>query len=76
VCTCAIELKADRENYKTDWTIRKSRFSAGAGQTISTGYKFGRYVEYSQKFKENIERAKLEKQMGKTLKADMEKANG
>ena len=75
VCTCAIELKADRENYKTDWTIRKSRFSAGAGQTISTGYKFGRYVQYSQDFKEEMQRIKIERQMNTTLKIDMDKSN-
>ena len=73
VCTCAIELKADRPNFKTDWIIRKSRFSAGAGQTVSTGYKFGRYVEYSQHFKESMETKKLENEMNKTLKIDMEK---
>ena len=59
--TCAIEMKADRENLKTDWTIHKSRFTNAVGETISTGFKHGRFVKYDDKFINEVETIKIEK---------------
>lgn len=50
VATCAIEMVANREELCTEWVIHKSRFNEMVGETITTGYKDGRYVEYDEKF--------------------------
>lgn len=58
--TCAIEVRADRENYRTAWHIKKSRFSEGNGKTVYTGYDKGKYVPYDKDFLEKIEKMRLE----------------
>lgn len=59
--TCAIELSAERDDQRTAWTIRKSRFSEGVGDTIYTGFSKGKYVEYTPKFANEAELYKAEK---------------
>lgn len=86
VATCAIEMVADRENYRTQWTIHKSRFNESVGKGFWTGFSRGRYVSYDNTFimevarlKENrmLARAgvatKEDKESGSKLKELMEK---
>ena len=66
--TCAIEITAEREHLRTAWTIRKSRFASGVGETIHTGFDRGKYVLYTPEFanvaQQNIERRAQNKLMG------------
>lgn len=48
--TCAIEMIAERENQRTAFTIKKSRFSEGVGETVYTGFDRGKYVLYTPAF--------------------------
>jgi hypothetical protein len=48
--TTAIEVKADRENLRTEWIFRKNRFKGAVGISVITGYDKGRYINYSQDF--------------------------
>lgn len=48
--TTAIEVKADRENLRTEWVFRKNRFKGAIGISVFTGYEKGKYVEYDQEF--------------------------
>lgn len=65
VATCAIEIIADRENQRTLWRIRKSRFSAGVGKEVTTGYQNGRYVPYTKEFRQKALRRKEEMEMNR-----------
>ena len=66
--TCALEITAEREHLRTAWTIRKSRFAGGVGETIHTGFDRGKYVLYTPEFaniaQQNIERNSQNKLMG------------
>lgn len=66
-CTCAIEAKADKENSRTEWIFRKSRFSKAMGKTVITGFDKGRYVPYNREFARKSEAEKMERQMNATL---------
>lgn len=59
-CTTAIEIKVDRENLRTEWIFRKNRFKGAVGVSVFTGYDKGRYVEYTNEFK-NKHHVKKEK---------------
>ena len=48
--TTAIEVKADRENLRTEWIFRKNRFKGAVGISVFTGYDKGRYIDYDQEF--------------------------
>ncbi len=48
--TTAIEVKADRENLRTEWIFRKNRFKGAVGISVFTGYERGRYIDYDQEF--------------------------
>lgn len=50
--TCALEVKADRENKRTIFTVHKARFSEFLGRDISVGFEKGRYVKYTPEFKQ------------------------
>lgn len=54
VATCALEMVANRELLCTEWHIHKSRFNEAVGEKITTGYDKGRYVLYTDEFKENV----------------------
>ena len=64
--TTAIEVKADRENLRTEWVFRKNRFKGAVGMSVITGYNKGRYVEYDQEFKTKT-RLKKEQKNHSTL---------
>lgn len=59
--TCAINLIAERDRFRTAWTFVKSRFNEAVGKTIYTGYKRGMYVKYDDKFRD--EAAQMEEKM-------------
>jgi hypothetical protein len=68
VSTCAIEMIRNVENSTTEWIIHKSRFNEGVGESVLTGYRDGRYVEYTPEFIEGVnkmiadrERRKMDK---------------
>jgi hypothetical protein len=42
--TCAIEMIIRRKELQTLWVVHKSRFTEMAGETITTGYYKGRFV--------------------------------
>lgn len=67
VATSAIKVEADRENLRTGWTVKKTRFPESMGETIYTGFKKGRYVKYDQKFREYIENIKEERKHRATM---------
>lgn len=62
VATCAIEVKADRQNYKTDFIIKKSRFNGYVGETIEVGFDRGLYVPYTKDFKIRAHSLKIKKE--------------
>ena len=68
IATCAIELKAEREELRTAWTIHKSRFTQAIGQTIYTGFDRGKYVPYTSEFKNQIELKKQREEQQSLLK--------
>lgn len=67
VATCAIEVKADRENLRTSWTVHKSRFNDAVGKTFYTGYKKGMYVPYDKEFQMQMEEFKQKRQVTNTI---------
>lgn len=54
VCTCCIEMVADRVNRCTEWIVHKSRFNESVGESLQTGYDKGRFVVYDEKFKNKV----------------------
>ena len=52
--TCALEVRADRENKTTIFTVRKARFTDSLGKDITVGFEKGRYVRYDQNYKSKI----------------------
>lgn len=65
VATCALEIVADRENYRSQWTIHKSRFNESVGQGISIGFQRGRYVPYTPEFQLDVLKMKEARMMKK-----------
>lgn len=59
-CTCAMEVRADKENHSTVFTIHKSRFPASQGKSIRVGYQKGKYVEYTMEFEANSQVQKIQ----------------
>jgi replicative DNA helicase len=73
--TCSIEARADKENSRTSWVFKKSRFAQSVGKTIVTGFEKGRYVKYDRDFTTRTRDAKLEKEMAELRKRDSAKIN-
>ena len=65
--TTAIEVKADRDNLRTEWTFRKNRFKGAVGISVFTGYDKGRYVEYSKEFMNKVRLKNEKKQHAKLM---------
>jgi replicative DNA helicase len=74
-CTCAIEVKANKETSTTEWIFKKSRFAKAMGVTVKTGFDRGRYVPYNREFAAKVERERMEKQMAEIRKKDSAKIN-
>jgi replicative DNA helicase len=85
--TLAMELTVDYKLQTTMWTIWKSRYTSFIGTSVKTGFESGKYVEYTDAFKQKVmeknDRAALaehdattNKEAGKALKEKMEKPDG
>lgn len=71
--TTAIEVTAERENLRTKWTFRKSRFKDCVGTSIYTGYDKGRYVEWNDKFANKVRLKQDEKKHSVGMKSVFKK---
>lgn len=65
--TTAIEVKADRDNLRTEWTFRKNRFKGAVGISVFTGYDKGRYIEYNQDFMNQVRLKNEQKKHAKLM---------
>jgi len=74
-CTCAIEVKANKETSTTEWIFKKSRFAKAMGVTVKTGFERGKYVKYDREFAKKAHDEKLEKEMSRIRRQDSEKIN-
>jgi hypothetical protein len=54
VATCCIEMVKDATNRCTQWIVHKSRFNETIGGGFKTGYDKGRFVEYTDEFKRQV----------------------
>jgi hypothetical protein len=64
--TFICEIVADHEILKTTWVVHKSRFTDSTTEKIETGFDRGKFVPYSDAFKQNIAKivnARLEKKL-------------
>jgi hypothetical protein len=68
VCTCCLEMVANRKELTTEWMIHKSRFNESVGEKVTTGYDKGSYVLYDDKFREKVSQIKAARE-----KADLDK---
>jgi hypothetical protein len=48
--TCAMEVRADKKNHRTEWIFKKSRFAQAVGEVVYTGFDKGKYVPYDDSF--------------------------
>lgn len=69
VCTCCLEMVANREELTTEWWIHKSRFNEAVGQKITTGYSKGQYVLWDEEFRNMVGRLKAAQQVEELNKA-------
>lgn len=60
-CTFVVEMVAQFEEYITQWTVWKSRFTQSVGQSFKTGWDKGRYVEYTEEFAQRVATLREEK---------------
>lgn len=77
--TLVMEMTADRKNLRTLWTIHKSRFTEAVGQTVTTGYKYGKFVEYTNDFAvevQNMAYKKIDEAANKAAAQDLQAALG
>lgn len=67
--TCAMRVLADRENLRTAFEIKKSRFNAAVGSSIYVGFDKGRYVPYTPEWANQVEITKARKEQSDSLKS-------
>ena len=65
--TTAVEVKADRENLRTEWVFRKNRFKGAVGISVFTGYNKGKYIPYDQEFMNKVRLKNEEKKHSKLM---------
>ena len=72
--TTAIELKVNREYLYTEWIFKKNRFKSGMNVSVYTGFEKGKYVPYSDEFKQKTlvkaEQKKHAELMGNVFKSE------
>jgi hypothetical protein len=66
--TCAIEMIADRDNWRTIWKIHKSRFTSAIGKEVYTGFERGKYVPYTADFRNKAELRRIQAAQNQLLK--------
>lgn len=59
--TIAMEQVAHKKEFMTEWVVWKSRFNTGIGDAVETGFDHGKYVPYTNDFKESIARMLYER---------------
>ncbi len=67
-CTCAIEIRADREGLRTELIFHKNRFSESIGTSLFVGFDRGRFVEYSDNWVAQSKLKRLKKEEQKMMK--------
>lgn len=75
--TLVMEMAADRQNLRTQWTVWKSRFTEAVGRQFWTGYKYGKYVEYTTDFAvevQNMAYRKLDEATNKAAAQELKQA--
>lgn len=60
-CTFVIEMAANFDDYCTQWTVWKSRFTQSVGRGFKTGWDKGKYIEYTEDFAKKVEAQKQER---------------
>lgn len=63
IATCVVEMVAERDHFRTQWTIHKSRFNESVGNSFHTGFQRGRYVPYTKEFVTEVARLKEARMM-------------
>lgn len=53
--TFAVEVRADKKNRRTEWTIHKQRFGDNVGESFYTGWDLGKYVKYDKDFQLKVQ---------------------
>jgi len=71
--TCCIEVKADKQNSRSEWIFQKSRFPRSIGVKIKTGFDKGKYVPYNAEFARSIEASNTAKLVNGVVKNDAKK---
>jgi KaiC/GvpD/RAD55 family RecA-like ATPase len=61
VATCAVELRANREQGCSEWIFHKSRFNEFIGKSVTTGFQRGKYVKYDANFVRSKDREEIDK---------------
>jgi replicative DNA helicase len=60
--TLILEMVADRDNYRTEWIVHKSRFTeAIANSRFFTGFEKGKFVPYNNEFLQKVNKWREEK---------------
>jgi hypothetical protein len=65
--TCALEIRADKANMRTEWVLHKGRFKTSLGKSFFTGWDRGRYVPWDAKFQEKVEQIKMDRLSAKDV---------
>jgi len=68
VATCAIKIEAERDLARTSFEFKKCRFNDSVGKTVYTGFSKGKYIPYTDEFKNNTELNKERKTQAELLK--------
>lgn len=62
--TFAVEVRADKKNRRTEWTIHKQRFGDNVGESFYTGWDLGKYVRYDKDFQLKVQDLLMSKLKG------------
>jgi predicted ATP-dependent serine protease len=60
-CTCALEIRANKAERLTEWILHKNRFNSSDVRSFKTGWDKGKYVEYTEEFKQKVMQTKIDR---------------